>query len=203
VITLGPAEEIPDRPFSALDRGWADLEVMDRMLARLRRHVVEVSGEAAFGSRIDRFADPGDGGDHKIVLTDIAAARTGGDLVVVGFFGQARGDVDHRPIVDLEESLIADMAEAVNPLVYYNVHWAGAGWGNLVLFADQQAKAGWGHDPRHATAVARSPLHYHSIRLHNGTLPGGLPGGRRIELVRTRYFDFSGPIAWKAVRDYA
>ena len=88
--------------------------------------------------------DAGDQGTHRIVITDTRRARAPGDLVAVGFFGQARLDVDHRTIVDLESALIADMAAEATPLVYYNVHWPGVGWGNLVLFADEAAERGWG-----------------------------------------------------------
>ncbi len=205
MITIGPTDAVPGRPFTDLRATAADLEILDRMLDSLRHHLEAVTGDEtglAMGrSRDDRFVHPSDQGIHRIVLTDVARAGGPGDMIVVGFFGQARMDVDHQPIVDLESELIADMAADENPLVYYNVHWPGIGWGNLVVFADLGHERGWGHDPRHAEAVARSPRHYHSIRLHLGTLPGGIVGGGTIELRWTRYLDFTGPTPWRAERE--
>jgi hypothetical protein len=201
MIRLGPATEVGDRPFAALASTRDDLAVMERMLERLRRHIEAVAVGTAERSRDDHVVDADDAGIHRIVVTDVDQAREARDRVVVGFFGQARLDVDHRPIVELESALIADMAAAAEPLVYYNVHWPGVGWGNIVVFADADAERGWGRDPRHHEAVARSPAHYHSIRLHVGTVPGGILGRRAIELKRTRYLDFSGPEAWRAVRE--
>jgi hypothetical protein len=200
MIRLHATAVVPDRPFTRIESTKADLRVMNRMIERLRRHVAGLPVAGRGVSRDDRISDPSDQGIHRIVVTDVARAGEPRDLVLVGFFGHARSDVDHGPIVDLESTLIEGMADAANPLVYYNVHWPGAGWGNLVLFTDMTAERGWGHDPRHAEAVARSPAHYHSIRLHIGILRAGLAGGT-IELERTRYFDFSGPEAWTAVRE--
>ncbi len=199
MIHLAPDEVVPGRPFTAVELGALDLAIMGRMLARLRRHVRETLGPGS-ARRDDRFTDASDGGIHRIVIPDSVALAARSDLAVVGFFGQARMDVDHTPIVDLEGALTGDMAPGSGPLVYDNVFWPGEGWGNLVLFRDRAAKDAWGGDPRHAQAVARAPLHYHSIRLHNGVLPGGLTGEDDIRLTHTKYFDLSATPAWRAVR---
>jgi hypothetical protein len=160
-----------------------------------------VTTQPAQRSRDDHFADPDGQGIHWIVITDTDRVRASDDLVLVGFFSQARLEVDPRPIIELESALVADMPGQSSPLVYYNVHWPGVGWGNLVVFTDAEAERAWGHDPRHHEAVARAPAHYHSVRLHVGDLPGGIFGGGAIHLRRTRYFDFSGPEPWRANRE--
>jgi len=203
VITLSPSAVVPERPFTALEASAADLRVLDQMLVRLRRHVVEVVVPSGASSRDDRVTDP-DGSQLKFVMPDVAGALAPRDLIAVGFFGQARMAVDHAPIVDLEAALIADMGRGGEPglLVYQNLFWPGVGWGNLVLFDSWEAKDRWGRDdPRHIEAVRRSPAHYHSIRLHNGVVPGGLFGAGGVRLVRTRYLDYSGERPWRAVRE--
>lgn len=220
-IELAPDAELPDRPFTAIGRTADDLATMTRMLARLRRFVAESAGEAgdagATGApgdpgapgdvapdrRDDHVTDPEDGGIHHIVLPSVAAAREPGDMATVGFFGQARLDVDHAPIVELEHALIASMAPADGVIAYHNVFWPGVGWGNLVVFRDQASRSGWGHDPRHGEAIRRSPAHYHSVRLHIGALPGGIAGAGAIELLRTRYLDMESEPVWRAVRPTA
>jgi hypothetical protein len=192
---------VPDRPFTAVELSVGDLRVMNQMLGRLRRHVAEVVRPSGDLRRDDRLTDP-DGSQLKIVMPDVHAALEPRDLVAVGFFGQARMDVDHAPIVGLEAALIADIGRESGPVVYQNLFWPGVGWGNLVLFDGWQSKDQWGReDPRHVEAIRRSPAHYHSIRLHNGVVPGGLPGVDGVRLVRTRYLDYSGERPWRAVRD--
>lgn len=169
---------------------------MNRMLDRLRAHVGRVGSRLQNGPRRDVFAD--DDGKHLIVLPHPGLVSASGELTAVGFFGQARADVDHTPILDLEDALVQDMPSNLGLVAYYNVRWWHNGWGNLVLFLDDEAKDGWGSDQRHREAVELSPRHYHSIRLHNGMLPGGLVGHDAIDLVRTKYLDFDRP--WRAVR---
>jgi len=174
---------------------------MDQMLVRLRRHVAEVVAPSRAASRDDRVTDP-DGSQLKIVMPYVRAALEPRDLVAVGFFGQARMDIDHAPIVGLEAALIADVSGDSGLLVYENLFWPGVGWGNLVLFDGWTSKDRWGRDdPRHVESIRRSPAHYHSIRLHNGVVPGGLPGDAGVRLVRTRYLDFSGDRPWRAIRE--
>jgi hypothetical protein len=198
-IELAPDVDLPDRPFTALARTADDLATLGRMLARQRRLVAEAEASAD-DRRDEHLTDAEDGGIHHIVLPSLAAARAAGDMATVGFFGQARLEVDHEPIVELEHALIASMTPADGVIAYHNVFWPGTGWGNLVVFRDQASRSGWGHDPRHGDAVGRSPRHYHSIRLHIGALPGGIAADGAIELLRTRYLDMEEEPVWRAIR---
>ena len=56
-------------------------------------------------------------------------------------------------------------------------------------------------DVVHGEAVALTPRHYHSLRLHHAELADGVLG--ELELVRTRYLDFSCEPAWSSVREPA
>lgn len=196
MIQLAADEVVPGRPFTAAQESERDLETMNRMLTTLRRHVD--------GIRLDgpSRAEYRDEGEHLIVLPHPELIAVTSTLIAVGFFGQARASVDHQPIIDLEHRLIDDMPNDPGLVAYHNCHWPGAGWGNLVLFTDVGAKDGWGHDDDHRRAVERSPDHYHSIRLHNGVLPGGLGGSDSIRLVATKYLEFGADGQWRAVRRY-
>ncbi len=196
MIELAAFEPTPGRDFAHVDHGRRDLAVMNRMLVRLRRHIEQIGADRAGQSRRDLFTD--DEGEHRIVLPHPELLSITAELTTVGFFGQARSGIDHSPILRLEDALIDDMPSNAGLVVYYNVHWPDTGWGNLVLFVDDGAKDGWGHDQRHLDSIELSPRHYQSIRLHNGALPGGLPGADVIHLVRTKYLDFDRP--WRAVR---
>lgn len=182
--------------FASTEHTVRDLSTMNRMLARLRRHVAECAPISQ--PRHDHIAD--DVEEHLIVLPRPQSIDAADDLVVVGFFGQARSDVDHSPILSLEADLIGEMSGADGIVAYYNAHVPGDGWGNLVLFTTDAAKERWGRGPLHDHAIGRSPIHYHSIRLHNGELPCGLPGDAVISLTSTKYLDYSMVPAWRAVR---
>lgn len=197
MIRLEPGAHVPGRAFTEVARSRADAAVMTTMLGRLRAHVAAVDESPRF----DRFTDP-DGSQHKIVLPGHLGIQRPGDLFGVGFFGQARTGVDHAPIIDLEAALIDDMPGTRGLVAYYNTFHAATGWGNLVLFEDEDAKSAWGGDRRHADAVARSPAHYHSIRLHHARVVGGLTGTGGLELIRTRYLDYEGEATWRAIRRY-
>lgn len=201
MIELRADERVADRPFAAPDRTTKDGEVLERMWARLRAHVATVAVEGARApDRRDRVIDA-DGSVHTIVLPRLARAGTA-DLFGVGFFGQARHQVDHTPIMDLEAALIADMPRTPGLVAYYNAFVPTDGWGNLVLFESHAVERRWGGDPRHVEAVRRSSTHYHAIRLHHARAVGGLLGSGRIEIIRTRYIDFADDPPWRAIREW-
>jgi hypothetical protein len=118
----------------------------------------------------------------------------------VGFFGQARQDVDHAPIIAIEQELLGRAAAFEGLLAYHNVRFADGAWGNLVLFADGLAPGHLRDDERHLVAVGRTPLHYRSLRLHRALLATGALGGDDLELRRTAYYDFDEDPPWRAVR---
>jgi hypothetical protein len=118
----------------------------------------------------------------------------------VGFFGQAREYVDHRPILDLEQNLIARASVLPGLLAYYNVRFATGQWGNLVLFSTEDDPERVRSDPTHADALARAGDHYHSVRLHRLRFPDGAIGAAPPAHESTLLIDFSETPPWRAVR---
>ena len=55
-------------------------------------------------------------------------------------------------------------------LAYHNARLASGGWANLVVFRSHAGTTEVTRDPIHASAVARTPHHYRSLRLHRGVL---------------------------------
>lgn len=195
---LGHDETAEGRPFTAPSRDVEDMRIIDRMVRRLASHAREVGAGSPSAVADDRRVLDDDGSLHRIVLPDVQALTSATDLAVVGFFGQARDDVDHTPIGDLEQQLISMMDGADGLVAYYNVHWPSEGWGNLVVFVDVGRRRAWGADDRHREAVRRAPGHYHSVRLHRAALAGGLDG--EVRLTSTTYLDFAAGEPWRAMR---
>lgn len=200
IIQLQLSEIIHDRPFSHPQENVADLQILQFMAKKLRTILTEAGD---FSSQLDpiklniKDAD----GAHKIILVDWRYLMTNHDLTAVGFFGQARTDIDHTRIIKLEDTLIEQFGDYPGLLGYYNLHLPTGQWGNLVLCRDDAFKEHWRDNPTHQQAVEYTPSHYHSIRLHNGLIPGGMASQNGFKLVRTKYYDYREGKTWRAVRE--
>ena len=182
-------------------RGFSDPAHTGRdaaILARLRT----VLARAAGGPRAAalRFAD--DIGRHQVAVPDWHALERSRPVALVGFFGQARTAVDHQAIIDLEADIVARAAAFPGLLAYHNAQLADGQWGNLVVFGAYPDTAGITRDAVHRQAVARTPEHYASLRLHRGVLDDGCLGAAPARIGETLYLDFAGSPAWRAVRSY-
>ena len=78
-------------------------------------------------------------------------------------------------------------------------------WANLVVHRDPDDREAWRRgEPHREAAEDASPEHYRSVRIHHGVLEDGVCGSRRIDLVRTKYWDYGevvGTRTWRAVRE--
>jgi hypothetical protein len=198
-LELAPGEEAPGRPFAAAARTHDDLAILRAMRETLATRLRESRVPPADAGSLE--AD--DGTWHWLCVPDPRALAQARPVSAVGFFGQAREDVAHGPIVDREHDIVARAAGFAGLLTYYNLRLADGRYGNLVLFESGAAKAHVTGDPVHLEAVALTPRHYRSLRLHHAELRDGVLGASELELVRTRYLDFDSEPAWSAVREAA
>jgi hypothetical protein len=192
VLVLESDQTVPGRPFTDVARSAEDLAALRRIRRSLRERLTAGLGAGTWSDAA------GDG--HLLVVPDPGALATVRPAHAVGFFGQARDDVDHAPIIAIEQELLGRAAGFDGLLAYHNVRFADGGWGNLVVFADDVTPGRLRDDERHLVAVGRTPLHYRSLRLHRALLPAGALGREDLELRRTAYFDFDENPPWRAVR---
>jgi hypothetical protein len=197
---LGPEEPVPDRPFTHYQASVADVATMRWMAGHLRSLAAGSAGgkQPVYTHQLDD-----NGATHRIVVPRWESLRADSDIIAVGFFGQTRPDVNHSPIMDLENELIEQLPATPGLLTYYNLHRPKQGYGNLVLFESGDTKDKWRDNRTHDLAVEKTPDHYYSVRLHNGLIPGGIMGPSNLVLLRTKYFDFRTVPHWRAVREYA
>jgi hypothetical protein len=190
-IPLATGERVPARAFSDPETTASDLEVLSGIRTAQRDRLAEGQGG---GTWIDR-----NGATHWLVAPRSERALDPTPCLAVGFFGQARSDVDHTIIVQLEHAMLARAEEIPGLIAYHNVQLADAQWGNLVLFAAGTDTAPMRAEPTHADAIGRAPAHYHSLRLHRGILTR-VGTTEEIELAATLYLDFDTTPPWRAVR---
>lgn len=191
-VSLAPGERPPDHPFADPAATVPDLATLAAIRAAQRERVL---AERGGGTWTD-----GDGASHWLVAPRPELLVSDASCLAIGFFGQARDGVDHSIIVSLEHAILARAKEIPGLLSYHNVQVAEGQWGNLVLFRAGTDTALLGDDPLHGDAIGRAPAHYHSLRLHRGTLREGPLGAREIELATTLYLDFGVTPPWRAVR---
>jgi hypothetical protein len=167
-----------------------DLELLERLRAALRT-APRRDGE-------QRFRRGGE--QHRVAVPDWGALAGTLPAVGVGFFGQARADVDHDRIAVLEDEIVARAGTVGGLLAYHNALLEPGRWANLVVFASADAVGGLRGDEVHQGAVALTPVHYSSLRLHRGVLDDGALGAAPFALERTLFLDFSEDPPKRSVR---
>jgi hypothetical protein len=190
---------VDERPFAAVEHTYADLAVLRTMRGTLAARLRDDSLPPPDAGPLEQP----DGTEHWLCVPDPGALAAARPVAAVGFFGQARVGVDHGPILERERDIVARAARFGGLLTYYNLRLASGSYGNLVLFESAPAKAHVTADLVHREAVALTPRHYCSLRLHHAELADGVLGDAELELVRTRYLDFSCDPAWSWVREPA
>jgi hypothetical protein len=179
------------REFTDPARSLDDLAALARIRASL---VTRVRSDLAGGAWTIA------GESHWLVVPELTALVQSRVAFGVGFFGQAREHIDHGPILDLEQNLLARASLFPGLLAYYNVRFVTGQWGNLVLFAREDDPLSVRSDPTHLEALARTAEHYRSVRLHRLRFPDGAVGTTRPTLESTLLIDFSETPPWRAVR---
>ena len=190
-LDLSPGEAVVGREFTEPNRSLDDLAAVARIRALL---VTRIRAGLAGGA----WADAGE--SHWLVVPSLGALVQSRAVFGVGFFGQAREHVDHSPILELEQGLLARAPFLPGLLAYYNVRFVNGQWGNLVLFASADDPVRVRSDPAHLAAIARTADHYRSVRLHRLRFPDGPLGGAPPQLKSTLLIDFSETPPWRAVR---
>ncbi len=192
-VSLSTDAHVPGRAFADPGHLADDTAALEDVRRAMK---LRVSERGTGGVWCDAAGD-----EHLLVLPRLESLRASRPAVAVGFFGQARDDVDHAPILMLEHNLLRRAPSFRGLLAYHNVRFAAAHqWGNLVVFADQVAPSELARDDEHRLSVEAASRHYHSLRLHRYVLPDGALGVVPLRWTRTTYLDFRDDPPWRAVR---
>jgi hypothetical protein len=202
-VPLGPRETAGGRDFTAPAHTAQDLRAVDRMLEALRHEVARAGRRPAGPRPLTLDAREPDGHVHRTIVCDTARLGDGRDVTWVGFFAEKRRDRDPTPLTVMDDELVAEFPAHPHVLSYSSLELAHGDWGNLILLEDEAAGDRWRAGERHAYAARElAPRHYTHVRLHQGVLPGGVPGGRAPVLRRTKYYDYQGEATWRGMRDW-
>jgi hypothetical protein len=168
-----------------------DLSIIERMLRKVRDLVPHVSGLPFHPGPVSLSFRDGDGRGHRLVVLRPQALGGSTELALVGFFGERRGDVSDAPLHRVDSELIDELAGHPGIVSYSSLDLGASSGANLVLATDRVTLERWQRSERHAF-VARelAPRHYAAIRIHTGSVPGGLGAGRPAEIASTRELSF-------------
>jgi hypothetical protein len=184
-------QEIP----AGMDKGRLDLVVLQSMAKKMAvtLRTLEQSDEAdlplsySFEGLRRR--------QHRMIIFTPHELLAPEEICFVGFVSRRSRTAEQHIIDEIfhaDKLMLADIAHIPGLLSYSSLELHAGIWYNLVLFRDPSVKlhVKSGETHRHA-AHQLSPAYYEWIRLHNGTLSGGLtrPEWR---LKSTKYYRFTG-----------
>ena len=178
-----------------------DLGILHGILADVRAVVVEVDEGARTIEPFQKLAWKVGGLTHRLLICDFDRLRSHAGLYVVGFLGDRRPEKDGWALEEANTEIVAEFHKYPGILAYASVEMPDQHWANMVLHDDPVDVQFWRTSEMHQRAVeSLSPEHYFNVRIHNGWLTAGLFERPQIVIRKTKYFDYSGPTAWRAER---
>ena len=202
-LLLGPADDVEGKPFTRPSETQHDAALMAAMLglerARARSWAATPTGQTIVEERDQA------GLRHFLAVPEPGALLAAHDVTAIGFFGEAREGRDDELLFELERAVVASfpLYASQGLLSYYDRELEGSAFANLILFSTPDVPSEWYANAAHERAVETSPQHYHSVRLHKGSIPGPLLADGGLTIERTKYFDFDCDPPWRAVRLFA
>ncbi|HEX4208276.1 MAG TPA: hypothetical protein VHZ51_29540 [Ktedonobacteraceae bacterium] len=135
------------------------------------------------------------GRTHRIAIYNALALMQSQDLSFVGFVSKKRKLIDplmENELWKVDKLLLTELPNIPGLLGYCSLELRSGCWYNLVLLSHLDAKAHFKELGTHSYAAYQlAPAYYEWIRLHSGTLPGGLAGNTFV-LHSTKYYTFVG-----------
>lgn len=201
-VSLGPTEEVPGRPFTAVGLTERDVSILHQMLADLRDILREVDSGIRQFEPYDKLAWRVDGLTHRLLICDLSRLRDRQETCLVGFFGERHTDLDPTPLEEANTAIVAEFTKYPGILSYSSIELPGGHWANLVLHDDPIDREYWRRSELHSQAVSLlSPVHYRNVRIHNGRMTDGLTESPDLVIERTKYYDYEGDVEWRAQRE--
>lgn len=199
---LAVDQSVRRRPFTSTGLYDRDRSVLSYMLEDLRAMLGEMDDGAITVTSFQPIEWLVHGLKRRTILTDPMRLHAREDVCVVGFFGERHVDRDGTALEEANAEIVLEFQNYPGILCYSSMELADGNWANLVLHDVPEAREYWRASQAHAKAARElAPLFYRTVRIHNGTLAGGVLGGKQILIERTKYWDFRTTRVWHAVRE--
>lgn len=199
---LAANQSISRRPFTSVSLYQPDQAILGYMLEDLRALLSRMAvGElTVIPYQSNEWLVHGL--KRRVVVANAMGLHNRRGVCVVGFFGEKHLDQDRAPLEEANAEIVLEFKNFPGILSYSSMELTDGNWANLVLHDIPAVREYWRASERHARAAQElSPLYYRTVRIHNGTLPGGVMSGRTISIERTKYWDYRSLKVWHAVRE--
>jgi hypothetical protein len=170
-----------------------DLVVLKYMAHRIRALLTTLEHHQTGQVPLIIFPQERRARSHRIVLYHPHYFQQNHDIAFVGFVGQQKPPVDAligQEISELDERMLTELRGMGGVAGYSSLELRPGCWYNLVLLHGLTAKERLGSSQVHNHAAHKlAPKYYQWIRLHNGTIFGGLAPSL-FTLRQTKYYSF-------------
>ncbi|MGH8924277.1 MAG: hypothetical protein ACRDWA_06530 [Acidimicrobiia bacterium] len=198
--SLAPTQTVSRRPFTSVQLYDRDQAILGYMLEDLRATLAR--GEPGRYDAYPPMEWEVNGLHRRTIVSAPLRLNEPKDICVVGFFGERHLDRDITPLEQANAEIVLEFRNFHGILSYSSMELTDGNWANLVLHDLPDTRDQWRASEIHARAALQlAPVFYRTVRIHNGYLPGGIPGGRSIEIERTKYWDYGKSRVWHAVRE--
>lgn len=192
---------VQERPFTHPAHTEADHLTLRYLAARLRATRDQADSYAHWPIPVVLYCPEPDQRQHRQVLVrpfDLFGDR---QLPVVGFFGQTQAGADRRLLDEVDGQLLAELPSREGLVAYCTLDLRDGNCGNLVIFADAEAKARWRESARHRYAAHElAPAYYASVRIYHGILPRGLSEVDALQFSLVKFYDYRSHPPWRGLR---
>ena len=201
-VLLTPDQAVPRRPFTSPTLYQRDIAIMTSMLEDLRTIMAASRKGLREVEPYQRITWRTHGYKRKVIVCRPKRLNRTRDVCVVGFFGDVRTAQGAKVLERANDRIVKEFEHFPGILSYTSFELTGDRWANLVVHEEPEVASAWRENKKHMHAVQElSPIHYRNVRIHNGKVPGGLPGGNWIVIHRTKYWDYRAKRVWHAVRE--
>ncbi len=197
---LNPTQSVSRRPFTSVRLYERDTAILGYMLEDLRATLAR--GEPGRYNAYPPLEWDVNGLHRRTIVSAPLLLNQLKGIHVVGFFGERHADRDLAPLEKANAEIVLEFRNFHGILSYSSMELTDGNWANLVLHDAPDTRENWRASQVHArAALDLAPAFYRTVRIHNGYLPGGIPGGRSIQIERTKYWDYGKTRVWHAVRE--
>jgi hypothetical protein len=206
VVILQPDEVVAGRPFTDVQHTQTDLAILRYLVAHLEMTLDSRTSDEQDRRPLERYFPTAERWWHRVMVTQPECLLAARPLIIVGFFGQRRHNLNVSRVElahALDKSLMSELPSYEDLLAYCTLALPTGDYSNLVVFAREEGIKHWGRSKTHAEAVRElTPDYYLSVRLYNGLLPSGLQRADELRLTQVKYYDYQQSPQWRAVRPF-
>lgn len=194
-------EDPTGHPCADIRHYEADLGVLNHLLEDLRALLRQAMASETVLRPYQVLTWHENGLTRRVVMCDPDALVEDPEVLIVGFLGNRRSTDEANLIDEFDFDVISEFRQYPGILSYSSMELIPNQWANLVVHREVADREAWRRSAIHIEAAEDlSPRVFHSVRIHNGRVHGGVVGDGRARVEITKYWDYDSDPLWHAIR---